>query len=610
MTNKAILSIDIDSSGLDAFAVKLDAVNKAAADTGVWKQIDAIIKSITETVETLAQITANITPPKPPEEPPASVGSVFADMLGYSKRFASNVKSTTLDLMKWTGLSSIFGTVLSAGGLFGITRLAMGVSERRANAAGYGIDYGAHQSFGVQFGRLGNIDRILSGYQDAMTDVTKRGPLQYLLGHNANKQLESEDPSSAFIASLPGLMKMLGRTPHALWGDALKGAGLEGLGIDVNTAQILWQMNQTGELQDLIKAHKNRVASGDMGMSKKMQEAYVTFNDQIERAHTVIETKLKKGLSHLAPIAGEIAKTFATTIKIFLSHPKTKEWLGKLEAGLKWIGEQISAGNVDKLVSKIEADVSSFKNFLGLFGIGTPNGSSMGLGEYLKKYPNAEIPNRWRGRPNVGHAASRGSHTDLAAFVANDAQASEAVKIALEHLGEHEHANKARLVEFLKTGGHGMDPETLAWCAAFVGAALRKAGIQDIPAAHGGNIATSYARWGEQVTGAVKSGDVVVESRGRAPGQTGGHVGLATGRVDKKGRIEVIAGNTGHRVSAYWVSRERAMVRRATRKANPQLKSQGQREVTVEHQDSGVNVEHKTTPFGAMMGPIIPWGAR
>lgn len=53
-------------------------------------------------------------------------------------------------------------------------------------------------------------------------------------------------------------------------------------------------------------------------------------------------------------------------------------------------------------------------------------------------------------------------------------------------------AGSAALRQYLATGGHGMNPQTTAWCAAYVGAYLNHHGYQSLSS----NVATSYLNYG------------------------------------------------------------------------------------------------------------------
>jgi CHAP domain len=202
------------------------------------------------------------------------------------------------------------------------------------------------------------------------------------------------------------------------------------------------------------------------------------------------------------------------------------------------------ADKIRELVARVGA---------GAIGLGDAIGHALAPGMGPVQAPGA---------PGSGGRFSHGSsNVGRAMNQKSPGNASDAADIAETYTGKT--INDDDVQTFLRTGGHP-DPEKAAWCAAFVGAALRKAGVRDIPAAHGGNIASSYAQWGRHVDPQdVRRGDVVVLTRGHRPGQTGGHVGLATGpMVD--GKIPTIEGNARHMVRrAYERIRPGVLIRRA-----------------------------------------------
>jgi uncharacterized protein (TIGR02594 family) len=105
------------------------------------------------------------------------------------------------------------------------------------------------------------------------------------------------------------------------------------------------------------------------------------------------------------------------------------------------------------------------------------------------------------------------------------------------------------IAAFLKAGGVAMNPAVEAWCAAFVNSALAQTGQKG----SGSQVATSFLNWGNSVPVAqVQRGDVIVEPKGKQAGQTGGHVGIATGQVQGS-QVEMISGNSGNKVAKTWV---------------------------------------------------------
>lgn len=114
--------------------------------------------------------------------------------------------------------------------------------------------------------------------------------------------------------------------------------------------------------------------------------------------------------------------------------------------------------------------------------------------------------------------------------------------IAAHALGLNEADKKAALSDYLTTGGANLDPATTAWCAAFVNATLKQAGMEGT----GSNMARSYLDWGQPVD-QPQRGDVAVFSRGDPNGPYG-HVGFFDG-YNADGTIRVLGGNQGDAVS-------------------------------------------------------------
>lgn len=137
---------------------------------------------------------------------------------------------------------------------------------------------------------------------------------------------------------------------------------------------------------------------------------------------------------------------------------------------------------------------------------------------------------------------------------------------ALQLEGMHERRDRETIQKYLKNGGAGVNPATTRWCADFVNATLAQEGIKGTKSA----VATSFSKWGVSIDdpNKVKSGDVLVEHRGRRPGEPGGHVGLATGqtRINKRTgqlEIEMYGGNQSDTANKKWVVAGKLHIRRS-----------------------------------------------
>lgn len=112
-----------------------------------------------------------------------------------------------------------------------------------------------------------------------------------------------------------------------------------------------------------------------------------------------------------------------------------------------------------------------------------------------------------------------------------------AFDLARSQLGKTE----AMVSDYLRTGGQNLNPQELAWCAAFVNSSLQQAGIQG----SGSNMARSLLNVGTP-TSTPQQGDLAVFWRGSRNGQFG-HVGFFDS-VQPDGRIRILSGNDGDAV--------------------------------------------------------------
>lgn len=119
---------------------------------------------------------------------------------------------------------------------------------------------------------------------------------------------------------------------------------------------------------------------------------------------------------------------------------------------------------------------------------------------------------------------------------------SSALDIAGSAIGLNETDKAAALNDYLQNGGVNLDPQTAAWCAAFVNSTLSQAGMEGT----GSNLARSFMEWGNPVD-QPRAGDIAVFSRGD-PNSWQGHVGFYQG-TNPDGSINVLGGNQSDAVS-------------------------------------------------------------
>lgn len=118
-------------------------------------------------------------------------------------------------------------------------------------------------------------------------------------------------------------------------------------------------------------------------------------------------------------------------------------------------------------------------------------------------------------------------------------------ELALAEIGtvEWRDGNNPKVVAYFKDSGNaGVKDDETAWCAAFVGAMLKRAGIKGT----GKLNARSYLDWGVPVDRKnAKPGDVVIFKRGNSTWQ--GHVAFFV--KDRGALIDVLGGNQSNAVN-------------------------------------------------------------
>ena len=141
--------------------------------------------------------------------------------------------------------------------------------------------------------------------------------------------------------------------------------------------------------------------------------------------------------------------------------------------------------------------------------------------------------------------------------------------IARSYLGTKElkgSADNPKIMEMYRTVGHTqVEHDEVAWCAAFVGHCLEKAGFASTRKLN----ARSYLAWGEKVAGPeqAKEGDIVVFTRGSNTAQ--GHVAFFLKAAGSQ--IEVLGGNQSDGVTVARYAKSRLLgIRRPLRADAPQ----------------------------------------
>lgn len=126
-------------------------------------------------------------------------------------------------------------------------------------------------------------------------------------------------------------------------------------------------------------------------------------------------------------------------------------------------------------------------------------------------------------------------------------------------------ADNPKIIEMYRAVGHDwVEHDETAWCAAFVGFCLEKAGLRSTRKLN----ARSYLAWGEKVAGVeqAREGDIIVFTRGASTAQ--GHVAFFLRAVGTQ--VEVLGGNQSDSVTVARYPKSRILgIRRPIAAAAP-----------------------------------------
>jgi uncharacterized protein (TIGR02594 family) len=128
-----------------------------------------------------------------------------------------------------------------------------------------------------------------------------------------------------------------------------------------------------------------------------------------------------------------------------------------------------------------------------------------------------------------------------------------ALAFARQHLGEDEIRDQSKLQDFFRKEGVSVNPRTTAWCAGFVNASLKEAGITG-PGGGKSLAAADFVKYGTNVEPKdIQPGDIgVVRGTSSGTGREGKHVGFLTGEtrmVNGRLQAKMLGGNQGGTVS-------------------------------------------------------------
>jgi len=232
---------------------------------------------------------------------------------------SKNIASTTFNLLKWGSVSTAFGLLGAAGGLFGIGSLAGGANDIRRQSQGLGVSAGELKSAQINFQRVADVNSVLGNLATAQTDIQKQWAFQ-AAGVNANQNVAQLLPQ---LLRKAGEVYKAGSTATAQ--QRLDVSGLSALGIDVETARRMASLRKD-EIDNIEKKYNADTKS--LALTDALLLRWQDLDVQLTRSKTKIENVFLTGLEGLVKPLDELSDSFSDAVKAFLESPKLKEWIG------------------------------------------------------------------------------------------------------------------------------------------------------------------------------------------------------------------------------------------------------------------------------------------
>lgn len=273
----------------------------------------------------------------------------WRDISRWTGSAASNIKSATIELLKWSSLTGVIGGLVGAGGIWGIDRLALSAAGQRRSAFGLGTSIGGQNAFS-NFGRLVDPDAFLSSVAGAKSDVTRRVGL---LGAGLSQGQIEGDTATTAVALLQRLKTIADQTDPALYAQILQARRLDQFASPEDLRRL--HATSPGEMNQLIGQYQNR--RGSLDLPEDVARKWQDFSTQMTNAGKSIENAFIRGLAPLEPGFEKLSQGVEKTVAALLDHPALKQWLDKADAGLEkfasYVGTPAFQQNVENFVTGI-----------------------------------------------------------------------------------------------------------------------------------------------------------------------------------------------------------------------------------------------------------------
>lgn len=328
-----------------------------------------------------------------------SVADSWRTVSRGAKEVYDRVADTTRMLIRWTGITGLFGGLLGFGGILGLDRMAENASALRTGALGIGTSPTALLAARVNYGQFFNA-------QGALGQIA--GLQQQLGGQVAFNTLGipgawGADPSNALSESVAAVHRLYRQTP----------AGQRQMMPWYQQAMRIFGSDEAirtiGNMSDQEIAQRgaayNQDIRGGFGLGTDTLQAAQHFQIQLERVGYVLEYSFLAALDKVFPDLEKLSASIGESVAAFIKGPGFVNLVDLVEEGLHsladWMASPDFKDDVDAFIKDVGALAKSIRNALetiGLIPSSTPGWGDQNLWQHWHDAANPYIV----GGPDMG----------------------------------------------------------------------------------------------------------------------------------------------------------------------------------------------------------------
>lgn len=366
MPVRSVLDIDVNDDAFKAFLALFDKYKDAVGKLpGAWSTVNAATAAGKATfVELAASLMAQtelLHEARLEAEQLNRAGQQskrdMASMERSTHNVEKNISGATKSLLKWTGVTTVLGTLFGAGGLYGIDRLMVTASGLRRSSLGLGVSPGELQSFGLNFGRVVDPQSFLAGVNRAKNDVNFQWGL---IGSGLNPGwAQSHDTTEVAAALLPQLKRLVDSAAPGQLQQRLDASGASNF-IGLEEAQRLrntsWDelFGPNGQLAKYARQVKQ------LQLNDQQLRAWLDFNQALDVASYKIRNAFIDALSpKLIGSLSQLSNAVSSVVSAFLKNPETGKWIDDFSAALGRFASHLGT-------KEFSDDAQSFAHYVGV----------------------------------------------------------------------------------------------------------------------------------------------------------------------------------------------------------------------------------------------------